>query len=92
MLEYRRNYESKLEAQLAQWKADIDVLAAKANRAGVDVKVQADEAVDALRAKHLEATKHLQELHEATDDAWGGLKAATEKAWSDLTAVFTKSA
>ena len=43
MLENRKAYESKLDAQLAQWKADIDVLKAKAKRAEVDARVSYDK-------------------------------------------------
>ena len=48
MLENRKIYESNLEAQLAQWKAEIDVLKAKVKRAEVDAKVQYDQSIDTM--------------------------------------------
>jgi len=48
MFEKRKAYESNLEAQLAMWKADIDVLQAKAGRAEVSAKVQYDKTIENL--------------------------------------------
>lgn len=92
MLEDRKAYESKLDAQLAQWKADIDVLKAKAKRTSVDVMVNYDKAIDALESKHGEASKQLHNLKAATDDAWENVKAGTEKVWLEIKSQFQSSA
>lgn len=92
MLEDRKAYESKLDAQLAQWKADIDVLKAKAKRTSVDVMVNYDKAIDALESKHGEASKQLDNLKTATDDAWENVKAGTEKVWLEIKSQFQSSA
>ena len=91
MLENRKNYESKLDAQLAQWKAEIDVLKAKARRTEVDAKVQYDQSIDALQRKHDEAAKQLHHLKAASDEAWEGLKVSTEKVWTEFKALFHDS-
>ena len=91
MLSNRKIYESNLQAQLAQWKAEIDVLKAKAARAQVGVMVQHDRSIDALERKHSEASKRLHDLSIATDAAWVDLKAGTEKAWDGFAAFFKKA-
>jgi len=92
MFENRKIYESHLEAQLAQWKADIDVLKAKAKRAKVDAMVQYDHSIDILQRKHSEADRQLRNLRIASDDAWEGMKSSTEKVWVELKALFQDSA
>lgn len=88
MLDDRKSYESTLEAQLAQWKADLDVLKAKARRAEVSARVNLDKAIDTMQHKHDEASKHLHDLKTASDDAWENVKTGTEKAWQELKALF----
>ena len=92
MLENRKAYESKLDAQLAQWKADIDVLKAKAKRAEVDARVSYDKIIDALEAAHDKAGHQLRNLQAASDDAWESLKASTDKTWIEFKSVFQSSA
>jgi len=91
MLEKRKAYESNLEAQLAMWKADIDVLQAKAGRAEVSAKIQYDQTIDSLERTHAEAGKRLRSLQDAGDEAWEGLKAGTEKAWTEFRDLFHHS-
>ena len=88
MWEDRKHYESKLDAQMAQWKADIDVMRAKAKRMHVDALVEHDKGLDALQVKHDEVGIHLTQLKASTDEAWGGVKEGTEKVWTDLKALF----
>jgi len=88
MLENRKVYESRLEAQLAQWSAEIDVIAVKANRAEVATKLQYDRTIELLQRIHSDAGLRLSGLREATDDAWEGLKLGTEKTWSGFRRQF----
>ena len=87
MLKDRKAYEKKLDAQLAQWKAEIDVLKAKAKRTEVDARVNYDQVVDALQRKHDEAGNHLRKLKTAGDDAWESVKVGTDKIWSEFKAM-----
>ncbi len=91
MLEHRKAYESNFDAQLAQWKADLDVLKAKGKRAEVDVRVGYDKAIDALEQKHDEAGQHLHDLKHATDEAWESVKDGAEKARLDIKSLFQSS-
>jgi predicted nucleic acid-binding Zn-ribbon protein len=91
MLENRKIYESHLEAQLAQWHADIDVLKAKARRAEVGMKVRYDQTIEALQHKHEEAGQQLSGLRSASDEAWESVKASTEKFWNEVKSLFRDS-
>jgi hypothetical protein len=91
MLKDRKAYESKLDAQLAQWAADLDVLKAKAKRAEVDAKVAYDKSIDAMQLKHDEASKHLRDLKTASDDVWESVKTGTEKVWVEVKSLFQGS-
>ncbi|HCZ33478.1 MAG TPA: coiled coil domain-containing protein [Holophagaceae bacterium] len=91
MLEKRKAYETNLQAQLALWKADIDVLQAKARRAEVSAKVQYDKTIDSLQRTHAEAGERLRNLQDAGDEAWEGLKTGTEKAWTEFRDLFHHS-
>jgi hypothetical protein len=91
MLKDRKAYESKLDAQLAQWSADLGVLRAKAKRAEVGAKVAYDNSIDDLQRKHDEAGKRLRDLKIASDDAWESMKTGTEKVWVEVKALFSSS-
>ena len=91
MFEHRKIYESRLDAQLAQWGAEIDVLKAKAKRAEVGAKVQYDETIDRLQRTHDDASGHLGRMKEAGDETWESVKTGTEKAWTEFRALFAHS-
>ena len=91
MWKNRKIYETTLDAQLAQWSADLDVLKAKAARAEVNAKVNYDKAIDAMQQKHDEASKRLRALKVATDDTWDNLKTGTERICAEVKTLFEKS-
>lgn len=78
MLQNRWLYESNLEEQLAQWKADITVLKAKARPVDIDAAIQHDQSIDALQHQHDLASHHLSSLRGASDDAWQNVKTSTD--------------
>jgi hypothetical protein len=86
VLQDRRIYESNLHAQLAQWKADIDVLKAKAKRVEADAAVRVDRSIEALQRRHDDVSHHLSSLKVASEEAWESVKADTEKGWLDFKA------
>ncbi len=80
----KQAYEKKLQAKLDEWSAEIDKLKAKANSAEADTQLEYNRLIDELRTKQNEAQKKLDELKEASDDAWEDLKAGIENAWDSL--------
>ncbi len=88
MKDKRKAYEEKLDAQLAQWSAQIDLLKAKANNAKADAKIDYLKTIDALQLKKDQAGVKLRELRAAGDEAWDDIKAGAEKAWDEVKAAF----
>lgn len=77
-------YKQKLEAELSESKAQINLLAAKAESASADAKLKYAEELDTLRTKQQQAAKKLEELEEASDDAWHKVKDSADKLWVDI--------
>jgi chromosome segregation ATPase len=77
-------YRRKLEARLAQWRAEIDKLEAKAREAGADARIRYETQIEEWRGKEQDARRRLEDLDRASGEAWKDLKAGLEKAWDDL--------
>lgn len=85
-------YREKLEAQIEEQRARLELLKAKAKRAAADVKIIAYEEIGDADAK-LDALKgKLKELGHASGDAWQDMKRGVEKACEDLTKSCKKAA
>jgi predicted kinase len=85
-------YREKMEAQLDEQRARLDLLKAKAKRAVAEGKIlayeelaDADQKLDALKAK-------LNKIGDAGGDAWQEMKSGVEKAWDELSASCKKAA
>ncbi len=80
----KQAYQEKLEAQLREWDARLDLLKAKAEAFGADAKIEFETQIAALQQKRHEAQAKLAELGERSEAAWEDLKEGTERAWSEL--------
>ena len=85
-METKDAYKQKLNAQLKEWNAQINLLAAKVENAGADVKLKYARELDGIRAKQREAAKKIEELEDASGDAWEKVKVTADKVWDDLRA------
>jgi hypothetical protein len=92
MTDKRRAFEEKLEAQMKEWNAQIDLLKAKADTAKAEAKVDYYAKIEALQHKRDTARTKLQELKSAGDEAWEDLKAGAEKAWAEVKKAFHDAA
>jgi multidrug resistance efflux pump len=88
MKDKRKAYEEKLDAQLAEWNAQIDLLRAKADKAKADAKIEYLKTIDSLQHKQDAAKAKLHELKTAGDEAWEDLKTGAGKAWNEVEAAF----
>lgn len=77
-------YLQKIEAQMEEWRSEIDRMKAKAAKADADAKLQYDEKILELRTKEKAAQEKLTELKNAGEDAWEDLKAGVEIATASL--------
>lgn len=77
-------YKQKYQAQLNEWKADIDKLKAKAMGSKADVQLDMNKLVADLESKSKLATDKLAELQDASEEAWDSVKTGVESAWDTL--------
>jgi uncharacterized coiled-coil DUF342 family protein len=77
-------YEQKLQAQLDEWRAEIDKLKAKADGADADAQIEFYKTIDELRSMQKAATHKIAELKDAGDDVWEDLKAGIDSTWDSL--------
>ena len=83
-MEIQDAYKQKMAAQLKEWSAQIDLLEAKAENAGADMKVKRTKQLHELRAKQRAATEKMKELGKASGAAWEQVKVTADKIWDDL--------
>ncbi|MDX1795504.1 MAG: coiled coil domain-containing protein [Hydrogenovibrio sp.] len=80
-------YENKLRAQLEEWRAEIDLLKAKAHKAEANLQIDYYQKIEELNASMETARKKLSELEDASGGAWEDIKIGLENAWDDLEAA-----
>lgn len=83
-MEIQEAYKQKKSAQLKEWGAQLNLLEAKAESVGADLKVKHAEAMQALRAKQRTASEKMKELGTASAEAWEDVKVTADKVWDDL--------
>jgi hypothetical protein len=84
----RRAYEEKLDAQVKEWNAQIELLRAKADKTKAEVKIEYYKTIEALERKQNDAKAKLRELKTAGDEAWEDLKTGAEKAWAEVKTAY----
>ena len=67
-----------------EWSAQIDLLEAKLENVGADMKVRRAEELHTLRAKQRAASEKMKELEKASGEAWEQVKETADKIWEDL--------
>jgi len=83
-MELQTAYKQKMSAQLKEWNAQINLLEAKAENLGADIKIKRAEELHALRAKQRVAAEKMQELEAASGEAWEQIKVTADKIWEEL--------
>ncbi len=77
-------YQQKFEAKLKEADAQIDKLAAQAESAQADAKLQYKEQVKALRAKRDEIGQSVMKMNQKSADATKEIMSGVENAWSEF--------
>lgn len=85
-------YQQKMKAQLDQWKAQIDLLKAKASAASADAQLEMNKQINTLESKIDDGKAKLSALTDASEDAWQSMKEGVESAWSSLKSAFSEAA
>ncbi|HQS58440.1 MAG: hypothetical protein B7Y56_12320 [Gallionellales bacterium 35-53-114] len=83
-MEVKDAYKKKMEAQLKEWGAQIDLLEAKIENASADMKVKSTSMLHDLRKKQHEASAKLKELEKSSGAAWDEVKKTAENVWDEL--------
>jgi len=80
----KNEYIDNLAAELKDWGAQIDLLAAKTENAAAHVRSQYIQELNDLHAKQQKAIDKMEELQEAGVDAWETVKVTADQVWDDL--------
>lgn len=82
-------YQQKKQAQLDEWKAEVDKLKAKASEASADAQLELNKQIEALEGKIEEGQTKLAEIASAGEDAWESIKDGVESAWDSMKSAFS---
>jgi predicted kinase len=77
-------YHQKMEAQLEEQQARLNLLKAKAKRAVAEGRILAYEELGEADAKMSAAKEHLKKLAHSSEAAFKEMKTGMEAAWQDL--------
>ncbi|MDO3379037.1 hypothetical protein [Geoalkalibacter halelectricus] len=88
--EKKEAYRKKIEAQLEEWDAHIDVLRARAKKAGADARLQLDKQIEDLKARRENVRHRLTELQQAGDEAWHKVRDGIDKAGAEFKSAWEK--
>lgn len=83
-MDTKKLYQEKMDAQIKQLDARIDVLRAEAEKAKADVKISLQKQIENLEKKREEAKNRLREVKAAGQVAWEELKAGMDNAIKEL--------
>jgi len=85
-------YQQKKQAQLDEWKAEVEKLKAKDSGASADAQLEVNREIEALEGKIEQGKAKVAELAEASDDAWESIKDGVESAWDSMKSAFSDAA
>ncbi len=88
--EQKVNYQQKIEAQLDEWRADIDRLRERAKGATAETKLKYQENIDKLELKLDEGKSKLKDLKESGGEAWESVKEGADSIWDTMKATFAE--
>ena len=85
-------YQQKKQAQLDEWKAEVDKLKAQASGASADAQLELNKQIEALEGKVEEGKTKLAKIADASEDAWESMKEGVESAWDSMKSAFSDAA
>lgn len=88
--EQKENYQLKIQAQLDEWRADIDRLKEKAKKAPAEGRQKYQESIDRLELRMNEGKAKLKDLKESTDEAWDSVREGADSIWDTMKATFAE--
>jgi transketolase len=83
----REDYQSLMEKQLNEWKAQAETLKASAEKFESSAKAQYEKMLETLRASQTQAWENFSKLKGSNDTAWAEFKAHMDKAGAEVRAA-----
>ena len=87
-MELRQDYQTLMEKQLNEWKAQTERFKAGAEQIEAQNKAQYDKNLETLRAAQADAWENFNKLKGANESTWSEFKAHMDKAGGELKAAF----
>jgi septal ring factor EnvC (AmiA/AmiB activator) len=84
----KQAYEQKINAQLAEWKAEINKLRAKLTKVDADAKIESEKEISQLEARYEAAKAKLRELTSASDQAWESMRKGLDSSFDSMKSAF----
>lgn len=84
-------YQQKMEAQLKQWKAKIDIAEARAEQVSADAKIKYVEQLETIDEKYEQAQEKLAALQDASEDAYKEIRQGLDRAIQELSDSMSKA-
>ena len=83
-MDRREIYREKIESQLKEWKAKIDMLESKVSTLSSEAKTTLMKDIDELRGKKTVVKDKLTELQKTGEEAWDKMMGGVEKSAEEL--------
>jgi hypothetical protein len=80
----REEYQSVMEKQLNEWKAQTERFKAGAGKMEAQAKAQYEKQLDLLHAKQEEAWENFHKMKSASESAWSQFKANMDKVGAEI--------
>ena len=77
-------YVARMKAQLKQWDAELDALAARTELASVEARAASQERIKDVRASRDAARKAFEQMRAAGEAAGAQMKTGMEAAWKAI--------
>ena len=77
-------YREKIESQLKEWKAKIDMLESKVSTLSSEAKTTLMKEIEELRGKKTVVKEKLSELQKTGEDTWDKMMGGVEKSAEEL--------
>jgi hypothetical protein len=77
-------YKQKMEAQIKEWSARLEVLKAKAEKATAEAKLEMHAQAEKLKALEVSAQEHLAKLQASAAGTWDTVKADVTEKWNQV--------
>ena len=83
-------YIEKVQAQIREWEAKLDLLHAKADKATADAKIKYMKEIDKLKQQKTHIEEQLAEIRDAGEDIWEDIKDKLDDVQEEMLGIFHK--